>query len=116
MAMEILCACVVILYLLYYYLTADFAYWTSRGINGPKPVLFFGNIAEFMLGKKCIGDIYKEIYDQYSKESMVGMFVRGNPALILRDPKYIKQVLIKDFVIFADRDAIVYEKVFLNFV
>lgn len=113
---EILCACVVILYLLYYYLTADFDYWKSRGINGPKPIPFFGNTIEFMLGKQCIGDFYKEIYDRYPKESMVGMFLRGRPALLLRDPEYIKQVLIKDFTVFADRQAMVYEKVFLNFV
>lgn len=107
---EILCACVVILYLLYYYLTADFDYWRSRGINGPKPIPFFGNTIEFMLGKQCMGDFYKEIYDRYPKESMVGMFLRGRPALLLRDPDYIKQVLIKDFTVFADRQAMVYEK------
>jgi len=110
---EILCACVIILYLLYYYLTADFDYWTSRGINGPKPIPFFGNVAEFILGKKCMGDIYKEIYDRYSKESLVGIFLRGNPVLLLRDPEYIKQVLIKDFATFADRIGIVYEKVLM---
>lgn len=114
---EILCACVIILYLLYYYLTVDFAYWKSRGINGPKPVLFFGNIAEFMLGKKSMCNIYKDIYDRYPKESMVGIFLRRNPVLVLRDPEYIKQVLINDFAVFADRLGIVYEKVFLlNFV
>ncbi|XP_024870952.1 cytochrome P450 6a2-like [Temnothorax curvispinosus] len=107
---EILCACVVILYLLYYYFTADFDYWTSRGIIGPKPVPLFGNIAEFMLGKKCMGDFYKDIYDRYPKEAMMGVFLRANPVLILRDPEYIKQVLIKDFTIFAEREGIVYEK------
>lgn len=113
---EILCACVVILYLLYYYLTLDFDYWTSRGINGPKPVPFFGNIAEFMLGKKALGDVYTEIYFRYPKEAMVGAFLRGNPVLVLRDPEYIKQVLIKDFATFANRQGIVYEKVFFNFI
>ncbi|KAL6255993.1 hypothetical protein P5V15_013228 [Pogonomyrmex californicus] len=107
---EILCVCVMILWLLYYYLTADFDYWTSRGINGPKPIPFFGNIAEFMLGKNCLGNFYKKIYDRYTKEPMVGLFLRGNPALMLRDPDYIKQVLIKDFAVFSDRDGKVYEK------
>lgn len=111
---EILCACVVVFFLLYYYLTADFNYWTSRGVNGPKPVPFFGNIAEFMLGKKCIGDFYKEIYDRYPRDAMVGVFLQGNPALILRDPEYIKQVLIKDFTTFSNRQGTVYEKVFLT--
>lgn len=108
--LEILCACVMILYLLYYYLTADFDYWTSRGINGPKPIPFFGNIVEFLMGKKNMGDFYKEIYDRYPKESMVGVFLRGNPVLVIKDPEYIKQVLIKDFTIFANRHSKVYEK------
>ncbi|XP_012543143.1 cytochrome P450 6a2 [Monomorium pharaonis] len=108
--LEIFCACVAILYLFYYYLTADFNYWKSRGINGPKPVPFFGTIADFMLGKKCLGDVYNEIYERYPKDSMVGIFMRGNPALVLRDPVYIKQVLIKDFTVFTDRMALVYDK------
>ncbi|XP_012055383.1 PREDICTED: cytochrome P450 6a2-like [Atta cephalotes] len=107
---EILCAFVVILYLLYYYLTSDFDYWTSCGINGPKPIPFFGNIVDFLMGKKNMGDFYKEIYDRYPKESMVGVFLRGNPVLVIKDPEYIKQVLIKDFTTFADRHSIVYEK------
>ncbi|EGI67148.1 Cytochrome P450 6B3 [Acromyrmex echinatior] len=107
---EILCTCVVILYLLYYYLTADFDYWTSCGINGPKPIPFFGNIVEFLMGKKNLNDFFKEIYDRYPKESMVGVFLRGNPALVIKDPEYIKQVLIKDFTIFAERHSHVYEK------
>ncbi|KAG5305742.1 CP6A2 protein, partial [Acromyrmex insinuator] len=111
---EILCTCVVILYLLYYYLTADFDYWTSCGINGPKPIPFFGNIVEFLMGKKNLNDFFKEIYDRYPKESMVGVFLRGNPALVIKDPEYIKQVLIKDFTIFAERHSHVYEKVFLK--
>lgn len=112
--LEILCACVVILYLLYYYFTADFNYWTSRGVNGPKPVPFFGNVTEFMLGKKCMGNIYKDVYDRYQKEAMVGLFLRERPVLLLRDPAYIKQVLIKDFTSFADRQGLTYEKVSLN--
>ncbi|KYN36899.1 Cytochrome P450 6a2 [Trachymyrmex septentrionalis] len=107
---EILCACVVILYLLYYYLTADFDYWTSRGINGPKPIPFFGNILEFLTGKINMGDFFKKIYDRYPKDSLVGIFLRGNPVLVIKDPEYIKQVLIKDFPTFADRNSTVYEK------
>ncbi|XP_011159731.1 probable cytochrome P450 6a14 [Solenopsis invicta] len=107
---EILCACVVILYLIYRYVTADFDYWTSRGINGPKPIPFFGNVAKFMMGKKSLGDMYKEIYVQYPTESVVGVFLRGRPVLLLRDPKYIKQVLIKDFATFIERSTFINDK------
>jgi len=110
-AFEILCVCLAILLLLYYYLTYDFYYWTSRGVNGPKPVLFFGNIADFITGRTCLGDIFKRIYDEYPQERVVGAFMRGEPVLILRDTEYIKQVLIKDFTAFPERHTLVCEKV-----
>jgi cytochrome P450 family 6 len=108
--LEILCACVTILYLFYYYLTVNFDYWTSRGVIGPKPIPFFGNVIDYMLGKKCMGDFYRDIYERYPNQSMVGMFIRRIPVLVLRDPEYIKQVLIKDFAVFAERDGTVFEK------
>ncbi|KAL0127791.1 hypothetical protein PUN28_003203 [Cardiocondyla obscurior] len=57
-----------------------------------------------------MGEFYKDIYNRYSNEAMVGVFLRGKPALVLRDPEYIKQVLIKDFTTFADRLGTVFEK------
>lgn len=110
-AFEILCGCAAILFLLYYYLTADFDYWTSRGVNGPKPVPVFGNIINFVLGKRSLGDVLKDVYEKFPKEPIVGMFMLGEPVLLLRDPAFIKKVLIKDFSVFSERRETVYEKV-----
>nr|XP_012216733.1 PREDICTED: cytochrome P450 6A1-like [Linepithema humile] len=109
-AFEILCGCVAILFLLYYYLTADFDYWRSRGVNGPKPIPFFGNIAKFILGKRSLGDVLKDVYEEFPKEPIVGMFWHGEPILVLRDTEFIKKVLIKDFSVFPERRLIVFEK------
>lgn len=113
-AFEILCGCVVILFLLYYYFTADFGYWTSRGVNGPKPIPFFGNIAKFLLGKRSMGDIFKDVYEEFPKEPIVGMFWYREPVLVLRDPEFIKKVLIKDFSTFPERRQLVFDKVCLH--
>jgi len=113
-AFEILCGCVMILFLLYYYLTIDFDYWTSRGVNGPKPVPLFGNIAKFIFGKRSLGDIFKDVYEKFPKEPIVGMFWQGEPILLLRDPDFIKKVLIKEFYAFPNRRQLVYEKVCLH--
>lgn len=113
-AFEILCACVAILFLLYYYLTADFDYWTSRGVNGPKPVVVFGNITNHVFGKRSLGDVLKDVYEKFSKEPVVGMFIFGEPVLLLRSPEFIKKVLIKDFSTFPNRRQTVYEKVRLH--
>lgn len=110
-AFTILCVLVAILLLFYYYVTYDFDYWTSRGVNGPKPRAFFGNISEYMLGKKSLGDILKDIYDAYPNERVVGIFVKGDPVLMLRDEECIKHMMIKDFSLFAERPEPVFEKV-----
>lgn len=96
---------------IYYYFTLTFDFWTSRGINGPKPELFFGNFKDLMFNKIYIGDYMMKLYKDYKNESMFGLFARRTPILIVNDPEQIKNVLIKDFSIFSDRGMIVYEKV-----
>ncbi|XP_014475207.1 PREDICTED: cytochrome P450 6j1-like [Dinoponera quadriceps] len=110
MALEILCVCVAILLLLYYYATADFDYWKSRGVKGPKPIPWFGTIASHLLSKICMGSYLRKIYEEYPDEAMVGVFFRGQPKLVIRDPELIKHVLIKDFTAFPERDVRVHEK------
>lgn len=113
-AFEVLCGCLVLLLLIYYYLTINFNYWKSLGVNGPNPIPFFGNISRFYLGKMSLGDYLKEIYDYYPQESAVGIYIGREPALVLRDPEYIKHVLIKDFSYFGDRVHDIFEKVILH--
>lgn len=110
-AFAVFCGFVTFLLLLYYYLTADFNYWKSRGVTGPKPIPFCGTIANSMLNKICIGSYLRKLYEEYPNETMVGMFFRGQPALLLRDAKLIKDVLIKDFPIFPERNVSVQEEV-----
>lgn len=40
----------------------SYGYWKRRGIEGPRPLPFFGNLFEFVVGKKHYGTIYGEIY------------------------------------------------------
>lgn len=110
MALAIICAGVVIAILLYYYLTANFDYWKSQGVKGPKPIPGFGTIASHLLGKLCLGSYLRKIYEDYPNESMVGIFFRGKPALVIRDPDLIKTVLIKEFTVFPERNIAVHEK------
>uniref|UniRef100_A0A348G631 Cytochrome P450 3 n=1 Tax=Odontomachus monticola TaxID=613454 RepID=A0A348G631_ODOMO len=110
MAFDILCVCVVILLLFYYYLTADFDYWKSQGVKGPKPIPIFGTIASHLSNRISLGSYFRKIYEEYPNESMVGVFQRAKPALVLRDPELIKHVLIKDFSVFPERNVAVHEK------
>lgn len=72
-------------------------------MRGPKPTFFFGNIIDSCLRKKPVGVVFKEIYDAYPEEKVVGFFRMRSPDLLLRDLDVVKYVLIKDFDIFTDR-------------
>lgn len=95
---------------LYYYLMRTYSFWKDRGVPGPKPIPIFGTIKNLMLGKYSIGSYAKAVYDEYSNQPMVGIYIRRDPVLILNDMELIKNVLIKDFKNFADRGMEMHEK------
>ena len=39
-----------------------YGYWKKRGVEGPAPVPLFGNLFEYITGKKHFGEVYGEIY------------------------------------------------------
>lgn len=92
-----------ILFLLYYYVTYKFDFWRKRGVQGPKPIPFFGNFLDVFLTKASVSDCFTNAYFNYKDEPLVGMFLGSTPLLVVKDPDLIKDVLIKDFPCFADR-------------
>ncbi|XP_072756970.1 uncharacterized protein [Anoplolepis gracilipes] len=100
---EILCGIAAVFLAAYYYLTSTYDFWKSRDIRGPQPMPGFGNFKDVMLNKKFVGDYLREVYNKYKDESMIGIFARKTPILIVKDPELIKDILIKDFSKFADR-------------
>ncbi|EFN67920.1 Cytochrome P450 6k1 [Camponotus floridanus] len=106
-SLEMLCGIAVIFLAIYYYLTSIYDFWKSRDIRGPKPIPIVGNYKDVMLNKKCEGDYFKDIYDEYKDESMIGIFIGVTPALIVKDPDLIKDILIKDFSKFGNKTTIV---------
>ncbi|XP_076165087.1 putative cytochrome P450 6a14 [Ptiloglossa arizonensis] len=94
---------VAVLFLFYYYFTSTFDFWKKRGVKGPKPIPYLGNFKDVFLGKASISDCLNKAYYDYKDEPMVGIFAGQKPLLVLRDPELMKDVLIKDFSVFADR-------------
>ena len=89
----------------------NYDFWKVRGVSGPKPSFPWGNFQDVMLNRKSLADYWNIIYKDFEDEPMVGIFVRTTPVLILKDPEFIKDVLIKDFTKFADRGLNIQEKV-----
>ncbi|XP_013140373.1 PREDICTED: cytochrome P450 6B1-like [Papilio polytes] len=88
---------------LYFYFTRTFDYWKKRIVAGPKPLPFFGNLKDSFLRRKSIIMVYSSIYETFPNEKVVGIYRMTTPCLLLRDLDVIKNVMIKDFELFADR-------------
>ncbi|XP_043471293.1 uncharacterized protein LOC122504303 [Leptopilina heterotoma] len=110
-SIEILCIVAVILLFLYVYSSKNHDFWKTQGVKGPEPIPFLGNFKDVLLNRLAPGQLAKIFYDQFIDESMIGVYARSTPILILKDPELIKDVLIKDFNKFADRGLPLNEKI-----
>ncbi|NP_001165939.1 cytochrome P450 6AS33 [Nasonia vitripennis] len=87
----------------YYYLTSNFDFWKKRQVLGPKPIPIFGNFKDVILGNINPALLVQKFYDEFKNEQFIGLFSRSSPSLMIKDPDLIRDVLIKDFNVFADR-------------
>ncbi|XP_050515319.1 cytochrome P450 6k1-like [Diabrotica virgifera virgifera] len=88
--------------LVYKYLTRHFDYWRKRKVTHEKPMLLFGNFYEVFTFKTTIQEHIKKIYDRIDAPYF-GIHILDEPILVLKDPKLVKDVLIKDSAVFANR-------------
>ncbi|XP_078052785.1 cytochrome P450 6A1-like [Augochlora pura] len=109
--LQILSAIALVFVAVYYYLTSSFDYWKSRGVAGPDPIPVFGNIKDVLFRKVTLAVYIKQQYEKYKNEPLLGIFIRGNPSVVVCDMDLIKDVLIKDFSVFDDRGININEKV-----
>ncbi|PNF21097.1 Cytochrome P450 6j1 [Cryptotermes secundus] len=86
----------------YFYFTRNFNFWKNLGVPYVKPSPFVGNLKECVLLKETIGNHLKNLYDEHSDKPYVGIFSFDKPSLLVRDPKLLKNILVKDSKFFAD--------------
>nr|AEL88547.1 cytochrome P450 CYP6DJ2v1 [Dendroctonus rhizophagus]UUB32644.1 cytochrome P450 CYP6DJ2 [Dendroctonus rhizophagus] len=90
----------------YVYFSYSFTYWKRKGAPYLKPKFPLGNNDCFGAESLSYGletvDWYKEAKEKGHK--IVGTWNYSNPVLLLIDPEVIKNVLVKDFNHFTDRD------------
>lgn len=110
-AFELLCGLAAVALFVYYYLTSTYDFWRSRDVKGPDPSLLFGNFKGSILGQQSNAYLSKGIYDKFKSEPLIGLFARRTPVLMVKDLDLIRDVLIKDFSVFAGRGQKIYEKV-----
>ncbi|KAJ0183253.1 hypothetical protein K1T71_001229 [Dendrolimus kikuchii] len=97
------CFLAILMLIIYVCIKKSYTYWSSRGINGPTPIPFFGSVKDVIFRKNSLDGYLKRIYHEYPNDKVVGLYKGFIPLLLIRDPKIIKQVFIKDFNSFHNR-------------
>jgi cytochrome P450 family 6 len=92
---------------LYIYFTRNFNFWKKLGVPYAKPLPFLGNLKECVLLKVTVGNHLKNLYDEHGDKPYVGIFSFDKPSLLVRDPKLLKNILVKDANSFQDRTVTV---------
>ncbi|XP_061729694.1 cytochrome P450 6k1-like [Cydia pomonella] len=89
-----------------FYLRKKLSYWSKRGIEElPATHWFFGHFKEGILFQASPGWHLGQLYKRARKNApFVGFYIFHKPCLLVKDPKIIRQILIKDFDIFPDRN------------
>lgn len=101
---------------LYYYWTRLCTYWLRRNVPCLK-FSFFGNSLNASMLKITIAESLQMIYKEYEGHPFVGIYELATPVLLLRDPKLIKYVLVKDFACFQSESLFTITKLSsLNFI
>lgn len=87
----------------FFYITKNFNYWKNKGVPQIEPSFPFGCLSSFLLGEKCVGELYDGFYKELENVPYFGIYEGRRPTLIVTDPELIKRILIKDFQHFSDR-------------
>ncbi|CAH1155384.1 unnamed protein product [Phaedon cochleariae] len=90
--------------LFYYLITKNLNYWRNRSVPGPDPWPIVGNIGPSLIGRLPAGEIFTNIYRKYEGYPFVGIFRATTPALLVRDPDFVKNITVKDFKHFQNND------------
>ncbi|XP_029992926.1 thromboxane-A synthase [Sphaeramia orbicularis] len=86
--------------LLYWYSVYPFSVLSKCGIKHPKPVPFYGNIFMFRQG------FFNPISDLIKTHGRVcGYYLGRRPVVVIADPDLLKQVLVRDFSSFPNRNS-----------
>lgn len=86
----------------YLYIKYTFSYWKRRGVPFKEPSIPFGNLAPFFRRARSFGQNIDDLYNS-STEPVLGIYAALRPALLIRDPKVTRDILIKDFQYFFNR-------------
>ncbi|XP_075148982.1 putative cytochrome P450 9f2 [Haematobia irritans] len=77
-------------------------FFKKRNIPYEKPTFIFGGGVEIIFRRKSVYQVQNEIQQRHNGK-VFGVFDNRDPVLMLKDPKLIKHVFVKDFDHFVNR-------------
>ena len=104
MWIEISLGAVALCALFYFYMTKTFDYWTKRGVYQPKPSFPFGSMKALFLQNEHMNDTMLRHAKEAKGLPFYGAYFLRAPFFFLTDADMIKQITIKDFDNFVDKN------------
>lgn len=92
----------IIFIVIYSFIKRQYTYWDYSNIPHVKSKFPYGNLEKVVKKEGSFGTAIYDIYKQ-STEPLIGIYLFFKPAILIRDPELIKNVLIKDFSYFHSR-------------
>ncbi|GAB1867046.1 Probable cytochrome P450 6a13 [Camponotus japonicus] len=103
MAIVLVSLILIVLGILYFYLTKNYNYWQKRKIPCPDGVLpGVGHFWDLITMKASFSECCLKIYNANRSHSMVGMYNFTSPTLMILEPELVKTVMQTNFVNFHE--------------
>ncbi|XP_055381428.1 uncharacterized protein LOC129612011 [Condylostylus longicornis] len=107
MIFEIIVGVLIIVFLIYKWLTLNYEYFEKLGIPYVKPKIFMGSFYGFVFKKESFRDEFLRTYNDFKNYKVYGAFEGRNPIYIINDLNLLKKITIKDFEHFKNRRDLV---------
>ena len=104
-----LAAIVAIVYLWFKW---KFTFWTKKGVYQTEPSFPFGTTAAFFTNKEHLNDLVLRQANETKNLKYYGGYFLQSPILWIRDADLVRQITIKDFDYFVDRNNSMFSKLF----
>ena len=103
MLTEIVLTLLTLFVLLYWYITKSFGKWKQLGIPYDEGHFPYGSY-NILAQKKHFNELAEEGYNRFKNEKYYGWFLFGKPVLGINDVNILKNIQVKDFNHFVDRN------------
>lgn len=111
---ELVLAALAVLVALWVFYYRHYIYWSTRDVPQLWPWTPFGNTRKSLLGRQSFADDLDEIYQRFRDQRFAGFYRKRNPGLLLIDPDLIRQIFVKDFDYFMDREGLSFKEPLLE--